>query len=200
MKKAVIFDWGGVLIDNPEEGLLNYWAQHLEVPIERLKTAKDKHNADFQRGRFNEADFWYRICNELDVPVPQVHSLFGDSFKAVYQPKDEMFELVESLRGNHLTCLLSNTEMPAVAYFGELGYKMFDQTVFSCVEGFIKPERWIYEIALSKLSVSPDETIFVDDKVEYLAGASALGIEGILFENPAQVKNELKRAGIKIKT
>lgn len=36
MIKAVLFDWGGVLIENPDEGLMNCCARHLNTTVSKL--------------------------------------------------------------------------------------------------------------------------------------------------------------------
>ena len=40
MIKAIIFDWGGVLIDNPANGLMEYCANSLEIKTEVLLVAE----------------------------------------------------------------------------------------------------------------------------------------------------------------
>jgi len=69
---------------------------------------------------------------------------------------------------------------------------MFDVLIFSCKEGFRKPGKEIYEIALRRLNTQPEETIFIDDRIENIRAAESLGIHTILFENIKQFKKNLK--------
>ena len=55
----------------------------------------------------------------------------------------------------------------------------FDVTLFSAVEGIMKPDARIYRAALARLGVRPDETIYVDDHVIALAGAAAVGLRTV---------------------
>lgn len=60
---------------------------------------------------------------------------------------------------------------------GALGLEReVDVVVLSCEVGVKKPEAGIYQTALERLGVPPDRTAFVDDLVDYCAGAEALGI------------------------
>jgi len=197
--ESVIFDWGGVLIDDPTPGLMRYCAQALAVSKEDYIKAHSKFAEDFEKNLINEDTFWERICGELDVSKPKVPSLWADAFKAVYVPRKDMFSLAARLRKNgYKTALLSNTEAAAMQYFYQLQYDMFDVLVFSCAEGTRKPEKKIYELTVQRLSSQPGQSVFIDDKPEYINGAKEAGLNTILSRNVEQVKNEL--AGLFINT
>ena len=195
--ESVIFDWGGVLIDDPAPGLMRYCAQALGVTKEDYIRTHDKFAADFQKGLISEDTFWERICGKLDVPKPKVPSLWADAFKAAYAPREDMFSMVAWFRKNdYKTALLSNTEAPAMQFFYQLQYDMFDVLVFSCAEGTRKPEKKIYELTIRRLGSRAGKSVFVDDKPEYINGAKEAGLETILFENPGQVMNALAELGV----
>lgn len=197
--ESVIFDWGGVLIDDPGPGLMQYCSRALTVSKEDYIRAHNKFAADFQKGLIREDIFWERICGELNVPKPKVESLWADAFNAAYAPREDMFSLSARLRENgYKTAVLSNTEAPAMQYFYQFQYNMFDVSVFSCAEGTKKPEKKIYELTVQKLGSRPGQSVFIDDKPEYINGAKQAGLNTILFRNIEQVKNEL--AGLFINT
>jgi putative hydrolase of the HAD superfamily len=198
MIKAVIFDWGGVLIDNPEPGLMRYCSAAFGVDEEVYVKAHRKYAADFQNGFITEDEFWAGVCGELGVSMPKADSLWLDAFRAVYSPKKDMFALAAALKKNkYKTALLSNAEIPTINYFWSQGYDMFDVAIFSCDEGIMKPQRGIYETVLEKLHVKAEETVFIDDRQVFTDGAQAIGMNTILFESCEQVKATLARFGIK---
>lgn len=195
--RGVVFDWGGVLIEDPAPGLVAYCAEALGVARQELRTASREFLPEFQKGLVGEDDFWARVSSELRIEAPEVGSLWGEAFRSVYEPRDEMFRLVSLLRQRgYGTGLLSNTEAPAVEYFLERGYDMFDVLVFSCVEGTRKPEGRIYEIALEKLELRPEEVVFVDDREEYASAARAVGMNAVLFKSLEQLRRELARLSV----
>jgi epoxide hydrolase-like predicted phosphatase len=197
--ESVIFDWGGVLIDDPAPGLVCYCANALGASEEHFKEAYGKFEVDFRKGAISEDSFWAQLADELNVPKPAIPSLWGEAFAKVYRPKEDMFSLVSGLRKNGFkTALLSNTEIPAMQYFYQQQYDMFDVLIFSCWEGIKKPDRKIYELVLEKLGTRPTEAVFIDDKPRCISGAARLGINTILFESIYQVKEDLALLSVRI--
>lgn len=197
MTEAVLFDWGGVLIENPAPGLMAYCARALGVPVEDYVRAHNKHGEAFQKGSIPEEVFWQRVCGDLTRPLPRQASLWGDAFRAVYRPRPEVFGLARRLRdGGCKTSLLSNTEVPAMEFFLELGYDMFDALTFSCAEGVFKPQREVYEVAAKKLRVAPARCVLLDDRLDFVEGARNTGMTGIVYESLRQAEQELTRLGV----
>jgi len=199
MKKieSVIFDWGGVLIDDPRPGLLRYCANAFGVSQEHYTPVHDSFLGDFGKGLISEEEFWRGISQKLGKPAPQVPSLWYEAFRSIYMPRREVFSLASSLHGKGCkTALLSNTERPAVEFFHEMNYDMFDALVFSCEQGVAKPERRIYEITLKKLGSEAPQCVFIDDRQDYIEGARQAGLHTILFESVDQVRRELAGLGV----
>ena len=96
------------------------------------------------------------------------------------------------------TGFLSNTETPAMEFFHEQKYDMFDVLVFSCEEGFRKPGKEIYEITLDRLNTQPEEMLFIDDRIENIRGAESLGIRTILFKDSEDLREKLEAFHLKI--
>ena len=195
--EAVIFDWGGVLIDDPRAGLLRYCADAFGVSQDDYTPVHDSFLDDFHTGAISEQMFWHRISAELGKPAPQRRSLWYEAFRAAYVPRPEVFSLVTSLHEKgHKTALLSNTELPAVRFLHEQDYRMFDVFVFSCEEAIAKPDRKVYEITLERLGSEAKRTVFTDDRPDLIQGAKEAGLNAILFENIAQLKGELAKLGV----
>ena len=197
--KSIIFDWGGVLIDDPEPGLMRYCAGAFGVAKEDHIKVHWKFAADFQKGNVTEDTFWARICSELNVPKPNTTLFWTQAFQTVYSPKKDMFALASCLQKNgYKTDLLSNAEIPTMQYFHQQRYDIFDVLIFSCAEGTIKPERKIYELVLKKLGAKPNQSVFIDDRLDYINGAKEVGLNTILFKSADQVKTELTNLDVKI--
>jgi len=197
MIRAVLFDWGGVLIENPAPGLMAYCAEALGVPMEDYVRAHNRHAEAFQKGSIPEGAFWQQVCGDLNRPLPRQSSLWGDAFRAVYRPRQEVFGLARRLRdGGCKTGLLSNTEVPAMEFFFELGYDMFDALTFSCAEGVFKPQREVYEVAARKLGAAPTQCVLLDDRLDFVEGARNTGMKGIVYESFGQAERELAKLGV----
>lgn len=197
--KAVVFDWGGVLIDDPAYPLVQYFAKALGVAENAYLKAYQEFQADFHKGLITEDKFWTRICAYLNIPKLRVHSLWGQGFKAVYSPKREMFSLAGQLRRKgYKIGLLSNTEEPSMCYFYQQGYDIFDVLVFSCEEEILKPQKTIYKRVVERLRVKPQEIVFIDNNPEFVDGAQQAGLHAILFKDIDQLKKDLARLYVKV--
>lgn len=195
--ESVIFDWGGVLIDDPRPGLLRYCAEAFGLSQQDYAPVHDFFLDDFHKGLISEEAFWRGIARKLGRPAPQMPSLWSAAFRSAYAPRPEVFSLASALRTTgYKTALLSNTELPAVEFLHELRYDMFDVLVFSCEEGLMKPERRIYEITLERLGSKAQQAAFIDDRRDYIRGAQKAGLNTILFESTKQVKQELAGLGV----
>jgi epoxide hydrolase-like predicted phosphatase len=195
--EAVLFDWGGVLIDSPTPGLMDYCAGALGVSVDQYARAHNRYVGAFERGSIAEGVFWQQVCNDLGRPQPQAPSLWSEAFRAIYSPREEVFALAGQLREKgYRTALLSNTEAGPMHFFLELRYEMFDASVFSCAEGVSKPQKEIYEIAARRLRTQPERCVVVDDKPAFVEGARNADMKGIVYESLPQVKQELTVLGI----
>ena len=78
---AVIFDWGGVLIEDPAPALFKYCANALGVGEEQYVIAFDICMNDFQTGTVTEQQFWMNMTKRLKVPMPKAgHRVLGIGF------------------------------------------------------------------------------------------------------------------------
>ncbi|PEW86292.1 2-haloalkanoic acid dehalogenase [Bacillus cereus] len=65
----------------------------------------------------------------------------------------------------------------------------FDTIIISEEVGLSKPDKRIFELALNKLNVQPENTLFVGDDLERdIAGCQNANIKGVWF-NPNMIKN-----------
>ena len=110
-----------------------------------------------------------------------------------------MEELVKQLKDiGYKVYLLSNTSK--VFYkFKELFpvVKHFDGTFISADYGVLKPDKEIFRLFCEKFSLSPSESVFIDDSQANIKSSVQEGFTGIWFKGDAEeLKRELVNLGI----
>jgi putative hydrolase of the HAD superfamily len=59
---------------------------------------------------------------------------------------------------------------------------LIDVQVFSCEEGLMKPDRRIFDLAIRRLGIEPNQCFYVGDGADdELEGARAIGMDAILL-------------------
>ena len=69
----------------------------------------------------------------------------------------------------------------------------FDGLLLSGEVKLIKPEIEIYELAISRFNLTPEETVFVDDKLENIKVAENLHFKTLHLTDPNKIKVELEK-------
>ena len=109
-----------------------------------------------------------------------------------------LLDFLRSIRPHTKTGLISNAWSGLRQYILDHNFEdAFDQMIISAEVGVVKPDARIYHMALEQLGVSPSEAVFVDDFIENVKGAQAVGMSAIHFRDPeaalAELKNLLKK-------
>ncbi len=194
--KAIAFDWGGVLIEDPAPGLLKLLATRFQCSQEELAPHLSAFMDDFQKGFVSEEQFLVNLAKKLNREIVN-KPFWKEALRKVYKEQNAVHDLARSLRKNgYLIGLITNTEMPARDFHLECNYDFFDARIFSCEEGVAKPEQRIYELMAKRLGVPNNELVIIDDKRENIEGAINSGAFGILYRNPQQLAKELKYYGV----
>ena len=184
--KAVLFDWGGVLIDDPTPGITASVKARLGLPAAaEFQLSEDTMKA-FQKGEITELRFWELVSDAFPGGNTGEPGLWREAFESTYREKSQVFAWIERLRAASIrTGALSNTEAPSVEMLFAKGYTCFDHLLFSCECGLVKPEPEIFRYALDKVALKPGEVFFIDDKQLNVDAARGVGIHAHRFVSEA---------------
>ena len=191
--KAVLFDFGGVLYGRSADANLKAYRNRLEAVYglprgilkETLKQAEQNlHAPSLDRDDPVVLATAHELLEQAaGSPLPPLHAWWRQHRRDGRGLVEENIELLRQLRGRYLTGIVSNHDGTLAERLGCLGVgDLFDLVVDSGVEGVEKPDARIYELALSRLKVAPEESVFVDNLPENLAGARAVGIQAIHYQ------------------
>jgi len=190
--QAVIFDWGGVLIENPTEGILRYCREVLGIGTGCMLAAYRKLIPYFQEGKISEEEFWKGVRRRTGAKGQMPASLWLEAFEHSYVEKKDVFAVAHALHGRGCrTGILSNTEKPARSIMEREIYRMFDPVVLSCEVGSSKPQGRIFEALIETLGLNPQEILLIDDIAANIAAAKDLGLQGLLFSDAETLRTDL---------
>jgi len=72
----------------------------------------------------------------------------------------------------------------------------FEGIVVSGTEKTRKPFAEIYEITLNRYAITPKNAVFIDDNLDNVKAAEKLGIKGVHFKSPSQLRTALIDLGV----
>ncbi len=193
--RAVIWDLGGVLVRTEDWTPRARWEQRLGLEPGALSRLVFEGEASRMAsiGRANTADVWRWVCRRLEIPEQEWSTLERD-FWSGDRVDMEIIAFIRGLRPRIASGLLSNA-WPSLRQALEEHWRIadaFDHIVISAEAGLVKPDPLIYHLALQGLGVLPQEAVFIDDFIENVEGARAVGMHAIHFRSPQQALGEVR--------
>jgi putative hydrolase of the HAD superfamily len=199
---AVVFDLGGVVMPSPIDTFRDYEAR-VGLPhrfiSEVILSGDDNAWSRLERGELTMDGFADEFESECAMAGGTV--VVADLFAEIGTgtgPRPEMLAAIRRIRAEGLrTAALTNNwrahdDAPGVGEHSPELADVFDLIVESSVEGLRKPDPRIYELTCSRLGVTPDATVFLDDLGTNLKSARALGMTTIKVGDPAVALAELE--------
>jgi epoxide hydrolase-like predicted phosphatase len=194
--RGVIFDFGDVLLRTEDSGGRRKWEKYLGLPEGELsRVVFESEVADRSMvGNATEADVWKHVASTFSLNDQQLRELRRD-FWSGDRIDARLLGFLRDLRPCYRTAILSNAWPGAREVFTQtLGLgDVVDEMIISAEEGVAKPDARIYRIAVRRLGVQTEETVFVDDLAENVQGARAVGMWGVQFTSTEQTIAEVKK-------
>lgn len=200
MTKAVVFDVGNVLYDwNPRllyERLIPP-GPALDAFLSDVAT-KDWHFQHDAGRPFAETSA------ELSAAHPDHRELI-----AAWGPRftEQLGDMLPGMRALVLELDAAGVPLYAITNFsGEFWppfrdreadiFDRFRGIVVSGDERLVKPDPAIYRLALARFGLAAEDTLFVDDRADNVAGAASVGMEAVPFTDAAALRVDLVQYGV----
>jgi len=199
MIRAVLFDFGGVLYRTPDRRWMRQWQILLGLARDEEITAiiAAPEESPFMQavmdGRITESELWERFGRRWRLSPVLAHWLRRNAMSR-RRLNREVTSFLGSLRPRYRTAILSNAGSDARQMFTDrFGFdQLVDTMIISAEERVAKPDARIYQIALERLGVAPEEAVFLDDLAVNVAAAIRLGIRAVQFHNTRQALAEVR--------
>lgn len=188
MGKLFIFDMGEVLILNVKN--LQAIAERFSLDYKPFRAFYGLYDKDLMEGKMESMDFFGIMEKKYNVKINE--NLFIRDFHPL--PNPYMMEIIDKLREKGHRCVLgSNTfepHMTVVEKMEEKPLSHLDHLYLSYKMGVAKPSPDFFLHILEKEKVSPEDTVFIDDRAYNTDVASSLGIKTLLYDNENKEENE----------
>jgi putative hydrolase of the HAD superfamily len=197
---VILFDVGGVLLtnslDQPERAAV---IEHFHLDLPQFEALNLAYYDAWERASISLTEY----LNATVFYEPR--SFYPDEFFAAIcaqskpQPDGALGILAELAASNrYLLGALNNEAREINEYrFDCFQLRQFFRVVLSsCYLGLRKPEPAIYQRALDILGRPAERVLFIDDRPENVASATAAGIKAIRFQGAETLRRELVSLGV----
>jgi HAD superfamily hydrolase (TIGR01509 family) len=192
MRPVLLWDVMGTLVHDPFfEEMPEFFGVTFQDLLKQLQHGPW---IEFELGRRSEGEFlrdFFADGRDFD------HTGFVKVVREAYRWLPGMESLLAELRGaGHTMHAFSNYPEWYRMIEDRLEVSRFASWSFvSCLTGLRKPDRAAYENVLRELRLSPDQCIFIDDRVVNCDAARDAGIHAIRFEDASAIRDALREIG-----
>ena len=188
---ALLFDFGGVLIEISFDRVFARWADLAGVEVGTIKS-RFRHGESYQRherGELAHPAYFQSLREELGIGLTDAQ--FAEGWNQVFGAEfEETVALLHRLRERVALHLFSNTNPFHYDYWRVRYAKAlepFERMFISCEMGARKPHREAFERVAAEIGVAPRRILFFDDTVDNIEGARAAGMHAVHVRSPADV-------------
>jgi putative hydrolase of the HAD superfamily len=199
--RAVIFDYGMVLTGPQDPESHASLLRITGLPLARFESLywADRHAYD--EGKLTGITFWQKLLREAGLnPEPRkVEELSALDARMWTTESPAMLAWQQQLKQRGLlTAILSNMGDNVLASVERTfdWLPRFDVLIWSFQWQMAKPDPAIYRLCLDKLGRSPEESLFLDDKLLNVEAAQALGMKAIQFTTTERLRKDLIAQGL----
>ncbi|HEX2419605.1 MAG TPA: HAD family phosphatase [Micromonosporaceae bacterium] len=193
----IVFDYGCVISQPPSQRVEAAFARLAGVNPDRFWEAYWKHRKPYDRGAVAAAGFWGSVLAELGHTGTEadLNTLTGLDLDAWMDLNRDTLAIVTELAEAGLPLvLLSNAPVELARRIeSEAWADAFRHRFFSADLGLAKPDPEVFRTVCRKLGAEPGDLLFIDDKDENIAAATAVGIRSLRFRDAGQLRTDLKQ-------
>lgn len=199
MIRAVLFDFGGVILSSPFEAFAAY-ERRTGLPEGTIRSVNATNPDGNAWARLERAEVDLdSFVSEFEVEAAALgHAVSGAEVLECLdgEVRTEMVAAIRQLREHFALALLTNNFLTGTPDWSSGGsfhelVDLFDVVVESSRVGCRKPERRFYELALEELDISASEAVFLDDLGVNLKPAREMGMATIKVGDPHEALAEL---------
>lgn len=169
-----------------------------EDVLASLRDADSEH-IQYEKGQLDGRGFHAALQQRLGLSLG--YEAWLKEWNAYFEPNRPMEALLARLGGRLRLWALSNTNAEHLAHL-RLNFRLFD-----AFEGFTashevgarKPEPAVFEHAIGRLGLAPEQILYLDDVEAFVQAGRGLGLRAFHYTyNDGELRAELERLGLEL--
>ncbi len=190
--EALLFDFGGVVIDVDFNRAFQCWADHAGEQIETISSRYEVDDAYMrhERGEIHEAHYYQALRRQLAIEITDEQ--FAEGWNSVHVGEmPGIGSLLKQAGTTHSLFTFTNTNFSHMRVLEARFTDLFDsfQRIFaSCDMGMRKPEAESFRHVAKETQTDPSQILFFDDLLENVASARAVGMQAVHVKSIADVE------------
>lgn len=197
--KAIIFDFGGVLLRTQNHQGRRKWEEKLGLEEWGLEVVVfgSEMGTKAQMGEISYEDLWAWIGRRFNLSPQELKDLHRD-FWVGDELDSDLVDYIRWLKRDYQIAMISNaSDNLRQNLRNRYGITdVFDLIVCSAEEHVMKPHKEIYLRTLERLDCEPAEAVFVDDSEPNIQAARKLGMFAVHFRPSTDLSSEFMKLGI----
>lgn len=189
---ALLFDFGGVVIEVDFDRVCARWAELAGVSFEEVRS-RFTHGEAYQRherGEIEAPEYFRTLRRELAIDLSDAQLTDG-WMRVLGAEIPETIALLPGLAARLPVYLFSNTNRTHYEYWSKRyaqALRPFRRLFVSFQMGVRKPERAAFDQVAREIGVPPGRILFFDDTAENIEGARVAGLRTVAVRTPEDVK------------
>jgi putative hydrolase of the HAD superfamily len=201
MIEVVYFDLGKVIVDFDHSRAARELLKVTPLSLKEAMAVLSDSDlvSEYETGQLSSQEHYRKVCRRLqmEVSIEKFRELWGSMFL----PEPLLSEsFLQDLKKRYRLMLLSNTNEIhfdfVIQHYPIL--RMIEERLLSYQAGCMKPEARIFELAIKKAGVAPENIFFTDDRPENIEAAQRAGIQALLFQSETQLKRDMAIRGMTV--
>lgn len=194
MIKGIFFDFDGV-ITLEKQGtppVISYIAKETGLPIKSVEAAYRRYNRALLCGEITHKDMWQDFCEELQFDID--YEILTGAFLNITLDQ-AVIAYIKELKEKYIIGMITDNKVDRIeTILKALNLKdLFDVVVISAEVHAGKTEEAIFEVALGRSGLEPQESVFIDNTTRNLEVPVKMGFRTIFFDDEKRDLAELKQ-------
>lgn len=192
MIKGIFFDFDGV-ITLEKQGTpptIAYIAETTGLPADAVEKSYRRHNRALLMGEVTHLDMWRQFCEELEMDID--YEILTGAFLNITLDQ-AVVDYIRKLKEKYLIGMITDNKVDRIeTILKEKGLEeLFDVVIISAQVHCGKTEEKIFEEALKRSNLKPQECVFIDNTAQNLEVPAKMGFRTLYFDDEKRDLAEL---------